>query len=271
VLDKGVMKKRIALFLIAVCIVSVFASVFVFADGSEASEGDSAEIKISTAKMPRVEAKQDIFICFDFYISKACVEYLDKNASDVSIYARLVEYNEGDEEPTADYPDIPKIELAKGETVVVDGTQMYTYTLKTSKITPENADTQIAVRAFIDYTVAGKSYSVASEFKLSKNVYNPYNVVYNAYCNKTYTEDSDENVMKRFLSSKLNLRISSGKVSDVLENKNYKSLYKVEYFDGVLTVYMDGADIPTWMLRSLYINGEQRYFEIHGGKVKLVV
>ena len=41
---------------------------------------------------------------------------------------------------------------------------------------------------------------------------------------------------------------------------------------GILILSLEGGeDIPEWLLEELYINGEKRYFEIHGGKIKLVV
>jgi hypothetical protein len=42
-------------------------------------------------------------------------------------------------------------------------------------------------------------------------------------------------------------------------------------FDGVLTLSLDNDNFPEWLLTELYINGEARYFEIHDGKVRLVV
>lgn len=266
------MKKTVALLLSAVCIFAACASVLIFAEGNTPNSGSGEDITIKAAQMPRVEGRADIFVCFDFYIPKAAVEYLEENATDVSIYAKLVEYNEGDEAPSADSLASLKIELAKGELAVLDGTEVYVYTVKSAKINLDNCDTPIAVRGFVDYTVNGSERSVASAFTSAKNVYTPYNVIYNAYCNKTYAKDTDAEALKRLLSSKLIVRISNGKALDMLENKNYKSLYTVEYFDGVLTVSMDGADdIPESLLRSIYINEEKRYFEIHGGKVKLVV
>ena len=67
------------------------------------------------------------------------------------------------------------------------------------------------------------------------------------------------------------LEIKDGAVVDIRENEYYKSLYNISYFDGVLTLSLDNGNFPEWLLTELYINGEARYFEIHGGKVKLVV
>ena len=264
------MKRIIALLAALLCIGALFTTVLIFADGGEPSVPGETTVSITPAVMPRVEGKTDVFICFDFYVPKAAVDYLEKNAEALSTYAKIVEYNEGDEPPAAESEDSHSIELTRGAAAVLNGTEVYTYTVKSAKITPENADTRIAVRAFMDYTIGTKTHSVASDFVERKHVYTPYDVIYNAYGTKSYTEDTDPASLNRLLSSKLVLRIANGKVTDLLKSQNYQSPYAVEYFDGVLTVSMNGA-VPEWLLRSIYVNGEKRYFEIHGGKVQLVV
>jgi hypothetical protein len=60
-------------------------------------------------------------------------------------------------------------------------------------------------------------------------------------------------------------------VIDANYGKYYDSLYDISYFDGVLTISMENSSIPEWVLYKLVINGEERYFEIYNGKIKLVV
>ena len=81
----------------------------------------------------------------------------------------------------------------------------------------------------------------------------------------------DLNALRKILSSVLYLEIKDGKVTDIRENEYYTSLYNMSYFDGVLTLSLDSASFPEWLLTELYINGEARYFEIHNGRVRLVV
>ena len=178
------------------------------------------------------------------------------------------------------------IELRRGEKQLIDGKRYYAYNLSLGVISPENYNKSYAVRGFISFDLDGVSRKVASDFTKEKNVITPYENVYSMYCDRsdkktdthpyetadgTFSPVPDLNALRKILSSVLYLEIKDGTVKDLKENEYYKSLYTVSYFDGVLTLSVENDNFPEWLLTALYINGEARYFEIHGGKIKLVV
>ena len=87
----------------------------------------------------------------------------------------------------------------------------------------------------------------------------------------TFVSVKDLNALRKILSAVLYIEIKGDKAIDTRENEYYKSLYNIEYFDGVLTLSIGNPDFPEWLLGELYINGTRRYFEIYEGKIKLVV
>ena len=146
--------------------------------------------------------------------------------------------------------------------------------------------TKLAVRAFITFTLNGTPYTIASDFSAKRNTFSPYSAVYSIYTDRSatltgeykyetpdgsFSKIKDLDPLRKILASYLTIDIKNGRVIDANYGKYYDSLYDITYFDGVLTISMENSSIPQWVLYKLVINGEERYFEIYNGKIKLVV
>lgn len=205
---------------------------------------------------------------FEFFVDAEDIDALEQVAENVSVFATVADYKTGEE---IKVDSGIAVAMAKSGPVTVSGRSVYKYTLKLGGITEEQVRGAIGVRGFITYELDGTAYTVASDFSEKKNTVVPYDAVYLAYCDKTYEKDTDTNELRTFIASHLDVVIENGVARDVLENDKYDSLYNIEYFDGVLTVSLDGGDIPDWLISTLTVNGEERYFEIYEGKIRLVV
>lgn len=224
-------------------------------------------VKITAADSVGVLTDGGVKFRVNFYVDADIVDKLDKMESS-RIFAVIADYRAG--------MDIGvnsgiSVDLQRGDFLGTAGDYYYEYTLLVGGITPENVKQPLGIRGFITYTSGGEEYTVASEFRAERDVINPYESVYSAYCNKTYERGTDVNSLRVFLASNLGIKIKNGVAYDELESDKYESLYDIEYFDGVLTVSLKNGDIPAWLISRLSINGNDRYFEIYNGKIKLVV
>ena len=113
-----------------------------------------------------------------------------------------------------------------------------------------------------------------------------YDVAYREYCDRNAVQSdkypfftgSDyspyENLSDRYavLSSALILTRLGDRVSGKYENGVYESIYTYGYFDGILTVGMkNGTPVNPNLLKKLTVNGEDIYFEIHDGVIRVVL
>jgi hypothetical protein len=48
-------------------------------------------------------------------------------------------------------------------------------------------------------------------------------------------------------------------------------LCRCNTLEDAIVISLKGGDIPEWLISKLSINGNDRYFEIYNGKIKLVV
>lgn len=205
---------------------------------------------------------------FEFFVDTEDIDALEQVADNVSVFASVADYIEGEE---LSVDSGIAVAMAKSGPLTVGGKSVYKYTLKLGGINEKQVRSAIGVRGFITYELDGTEYTVASDFSEKKNTIVPYDAVYAAYCDKTYEENTDTNELRTFIASYLDVVIENGVARDVLESEKYESLYNIEYFDGVLTVSLEGGDIPDWLISTLTVNGEERYFEIYEGKIRLVV
>lgn len=274
------MKKVLICASMLVILVALVASVAIFA----ADSYNPSKLKMLTSEHVNVKAEARLEISVDFLIPTDDIDYLEKEAKDLRVYAVMLDYD-----PTVVSPSDSvgaTIDLAKGDSRLLEGKRYYVYNLNLGIILPENYNKPYAVRGFISFNLGGTDHKIASDFIKQKNVITPYDRVYEVYCDRSdkksdaypyeapdgsFSRASDLNALRKILSSVLYLEIKDGAVRDLKENDYYKSLYTVSYFDGVLTLSLDNDKFPEWLLTELYINGEARYFEIHGGKVRLVV
>lgn len=274
------MKKTLIFSLMLVLVAALIATVAIFA----ATPYSPSKLKMLTSERVNVKAEARLEISVDFLIPTEDIDYLEKESKNLRVYAVMLDY-----EPTVVSPGDnvgTTIELSKSVSRLIEGKRYYVYNLNLGVILPENYNKAYAVRGFISFELNGISYKTASDFTKDKNVITPYDSVYDVYCDRsdekseTYPyETADGNfspvpdlyALKKILSSVLHLEIKDGTVRDLKENEYYKSLYNMSCFDGVLTLSLDNDNFPEWLLTELYINGEERYFEIHDGKVRLVV
>ena len=228
---------------------------------------DHDAVKITAGESIGVLTDGGVKFRVNFYVDAYIVDKLEKIES-ARIFAVIAEY-----EPSMEIGAQSgiSVDLEKGDCLGTNGDYYYEYTLFVGGITPDKIKTPLGVRGFITYTLDGEEHTVASDFKSERDVINPYERVYEAYCNKTYERGSDVNSLRVFLASNLSVKIKNGVAYDELTSEKYESLYEFEYFDGVLTVSLKGGDIPAWLISKLSINGNDRYFEIYNGKIKLVV
>ena len=274
------MKKTLIFSLMLVLVAALIATVAIFA----ATPYSPSKLKMLTSERVNVKAEARLEISVDFLIPTEDIDYLEKESKNLRVYAVMLDY-----EPTVVSPGDnvgTTIELSKSVSRLIEGKRYHVYNLNLGVILPENYNKAYAVRGFISFELNGISYKTASDFTKDKNVITPYDSVYDVYCDRsdekseTYPyETADGNfspvpdlyALRKILSSVLYLEIKDGTVRDLKENEYYKSLYNMSCFDGVLPLSLANDNFPDWLLTELYINGEARYFEIHGGKVRLVV
>ena len=270
----------ISLFLIAAVLVAAIAA---YANDSF----DPAEFKMLTSEYVNVNAGARLELSVDFLIESEDIDYLEDHAENLRVYAVMLDYDKTAAVPTDNLG--ATIEMVRGDSRIIDGISYYKYNLNLGVILPENYNKSYSVRGFVSYELGGEVHKTASDFTAEKNVITPYDRVYSVYCDRSDTKNDthpyetadgsfspveDLNALRKILASTLYLQIKNGEVRDIKENECYKSLYDIEYqdYDGILILSLEGGeDIPEWLLSKLYINGEERYFEIHNGKIKLVV
>ena len=274
------MKKLIVSFAIATVLLLVFAGA-AFADIYSFDESSVAPI---TADKPSVSVDGVLMISLDFYIPDEALAYLEKNAEDLSVYA-VVSYRDPDP-ASALLPTEGVLNVLEktGETNIGEKKHRI-YTLDLGVTLPEDYDKPFAVRGFVSYTLAGAGHTVGSDFG-SKNIISPRDRVFDAYCDRSdvqsaeypylapdgsYTYVEDLTSLKRIIASSLNVKIENDMAVDMMENEVYTSIYELDYFDGVLTVSLPGGDVTDWLTSKLTVNGEERYFEIYDGRIRLIV
>lgn len=276
--------KKIALFIsLFLMVAALITAVAVYASDTFRP----SELEMLTAERVNIKAEARLEMSVDFYILSDDIDYLESHAKNLRVYAVMLDYDESVFAPSDNLG--ATIELVRGEKRNINEKSYYTYNLNLGVILPENYNKSYAVRGFVSYELNDAEYKTASDFSKEKNIITPYDNVYSVYCDRsasktgthpyeapdgTFTPVKDLNALRKILSSTLRLEIKNGKARDLKENKYYKSLYDIEYrdYDGILILSLEGGeDIPKWLLTELYINGEARYFEIHNGKIKLVV
>ena len=274
------MKKILIFASMLVLVAALVTTVVIFASNPY----DPSKLKMLTADRVNVKAEARLEISVDFLIATEDIDYLESEAENLRVYAVLVDYDKNATVPADNVGTT--IELTRSSTRLVDAKRYYVYNLNLGVISSENYNKSYAVRGFISFGLDGSKHKIASDFTKEKNVITPYESVYAIYCDRsesksdthpyeapdgTFSPVPDLNALRKILSSVLYLEIKDGKVTDTRENEYYTSLYGMSYFDGVLTLSLESGSFPEWLLTELYINGEARYFEIHNGRVRLVV
>ena len=274
-MKKTVIVIAVALAFIAITAIAVTSALYTF---------DHSDVEILTAQNLDITTKDRLEMSVDFFVRKETVDYLEQNADTFKIFAIARDYDENMGEFNENSG--PALTPALVGTEEINGLVYNVYRLSFGVIMPDKYMQPITYRAFISYKMASKSYVVSSEYSVDKNVVVPYDAVFEAYCDRsdtvtdeypysagdgTYTAMKDIYTATKILTSYTYIEITDGKAVNIKENGIYKSPIDQEYFDGVLTLYINGSDIPDWMIEKLYVNGEQRYFEIYEGKIKLVV
>ena len=239
----------------------------IIAAGDDEVNFDHDAVKITAGDSCSVLTDGGIKFRMNFYVDEDVVEALE-DADSYRVFAVITNYTTGMN--IASGSGIA-VDLVRGDCLGTNGDYYYEYTLLFGGFTAEDAEKPIGVRGFISYTVDGVEYTVASEFRSDRDVIIPFEHIYDAYCNGTYERGTDTNSLRIFLASNLSVKIKDGKAYDELESDKYESVYNIEYFDGVLTISLRGGDIPDWLISCLKINGNERYFEIYEGKIRLVV
>lgn len=268
--------------LLSVCIMALLVScVGVIAFGSTV---DVSAITISTADKPTLKADDRLELSLDFYILKDSIDYINANATDVKTIGLIASYEEDMKAP--ELGEGSEISLSYSGETIINSKKHAVYTLNLGVFKPEEYMTKFAVRAFVTFTLDGTPYTLASDFSAKKNTFSPYSAVYSIYTDRSsvltaeyqyktpdgsFSKIKDLDPLRKILASYLTIDIKSGRVIDANYGKYYDSLYDISYFDGVLTISMKNSSIPDWVLHKLIINGEERYFEIYNGKIKLVV
>ena len=274
--------KKIVISILAVVLLA--AAAITAAAVSSRTAFDHNGVEILTAESLNITTADRLEMSQDFYIKKDTVDYLKANADVFKLFAVSCKYNEGVEELAADSG--PALSLTDAGITMIGDDEYYVYRLSFGVILSDAYNDALTYRAFMRYEMFGKTYSVASDYSKETNVFVPYDAVYELYCDRSntmsetysylvgdgsYSKVKDLYTMTKILTAYTYINIEEGKAINVKENEYYKSAISADYFDGVLTLYINGSDIPEWMIEKLYVDGEQRYFEIYEGKIKLVV
>ncbi|MBQ3015161.1 MAG: hypothetical protein IJD79_00115 [Clostridia bacterium] len=276
--------KKIALFVGLFLVVAVLASAIAI---SAANAFQPDDLVMLTSERVNIKADARLELSVDFYLPAEDMDYLSENAANLRVYGIVIDYTASVVDPQDNLGF--SIDLTRSGERTIGDVLYYSYNLPIGIILPEDYNKPIAVRGFVSYELNGRSHKTVSDYNKSKNVITPYDNLYSAYCDRsekktethpydagdgTFSPIEDLYSLRKLLSSTLDLEIKDGKCRDKKENNYYKSLFGIDYIDyeGILILSLEGGeDIPEWLLEELYINGEKRYFEIHGGKIKLVV
>lgn len=276
--------KKIALFVGVFLVVAALVSAIAISAQDTFKPDD---LVMLTSERVNIKADARLELSVDFYIPAEDMDYLSENATDLRVYGIAIDYTASVVDPQDNLGF--SVDLTRSGERTIGDVLYYSYNLPIGIILPEDYNKPIAVRGFVSYELNGRSCKTVSDYTKSKNVITPYDSIYSAYCDRsdkktethpydagdgTFSPIEDLYSVRKLLSSTLDLEIKDGKCRDLKENNYYKSLYVIEYIDyeGILILSLEGGeDIPEWLLEELYINGEKRYFEIHDGKIKLVV
>ncbi len=272
--------KRLVISLLTVSFVLVVSVVAVFATVYSFNEADVAPV---TAERPRLALDGILTVSLDFYISDEALSYLEANADGLSVYAAVSYDNTDVADPLQPVGERIILERTGEKTVGELKYRVYTVNLGVSEA--DDYDNTVAVRAFVSYTLLGKEHTVASDYS-ERNIINPYDAVYAAFCDRSdsesaeypypagdgsYSSIEDLTAFKRIIASTLYVKIENDRAVDAMENDVYTSIYDIDYFDGVLTVSVEGGDVTDWLTAKLVVNGEERYFEIYEGRIRLII
>ena len=268
--------------LLSICIAAMILSgVCVVAFGNSV---DVSAIKLITADKPNINAADRLEMSLDFYILKDSMDYITSKAEDLRVIGLLAEYSEDMKAP--ELGDGTEIDLIYSGDKTIDSKKYAVYTMNFGVFKVEEYMNMLAIRAFITFEINGVSHTISSDFTAKKNTFSPYSAVYALYTDRSsvlnkeypykapdgsFTSVENLDPLRKILASYLIVDIKSGRVIDKNYGKYYDSLYEITYFDGVLTISMENSAIPDWMLHKLIVNGVERYYEIHNGKIKLVV
>ncbi len=228
---------------------------------------DVSEISMSTEGIVSVSASGKVSLTVGFLVDEEDVVKLSTAAENTRYFVSVSEYDV----KNPPKPDGNVMELTKTGPITVGEKSVYRFSAKIDGISANDASTPLAVRGFIAFSANGEEHIIESDFKKENNVFVPYECVYEAYVGGTVASDADAQLIKTFLASRLSVSITDGEAKCELDCDGYKTPYSMEYFDGVLRVYLEGGKISEWMLTELLINGEARYFEIYDGEIRLVV
>ena len=274
--------KKIVISILAVVLLA--AAVITAAAVSSRTAFEHDGVEILTAESLNISTTDRLEMSQDFYIKKETVDYLKANADVFKLFAVSGKYNE--ETPELAMDSGPALSLTDAGETVIGEDEYYVYRLSFGVILSNAYNDALTYRAFLSYEMLGKTYSVASDYSKETNVFVPYDCVYELYCDRSntmsetysylapdgsYAKVKDLYTMTKILTAYTYVNIEEGKAVNVKENEYYKSAISADYFDGVLTLYINGSDIPEWMIEKLYVNGEERYFEIYEGRIRLVV
>ena len=134
--------------------------------------------------------------------------------------------------------------------------------------------------SFTDNTGKSWTHSVKSDFIAL------YDVAYDEYCDRNgvmtdlypyaygsdYSPYPDLSHHYAVLSSNVFITTSGTAATVTHENSVYQSPYNVSYFDGVLTLSMkNGSALNPDMIDKIFVNGENIYFEIHDGIIRVLL
>ncbi|MBR2650618.1 MAG: hypothetical protein IKD45_03075 [Clostridia bacterium] len=273
------MKKTV----VAIMIIAVLILATAIAVATAASDFDPESIELKTSSKFNIMTENRLEVSRDFYILKSTVEYLESKADSYKIFAVSVSGEES-EEITSSSGAAMTLPLA-GE-ISIDNAVYNVYRLNFGVILPERYTECISYRAFLQFKLNGREYSISSSYSEDVNILNPYEEVYRIYCDRsdtktdvykydagdgTYSKSNKLYTMTKILSAYMYFDYDGSTVTNKLENAYYKPSVKHEYFDGVLTLSLPGTDIPEWFIEEIVINGTPTYFEIYEGKIRIVI
>ena len=273
------MKKTV----VAIIILAILIAALAIVAATATTGFDPQAVEVEMSDSFDIATQDRLEISRDFYIEKSTVEYLQSKADSYKVIAIAIEGDELDE-----------ITLSSGAAMTLpfvgeitqDKETFCVYRLNFGVILPEKYTESIFFRAFLQFKINGKNYTVSSSYSKSDNVLVPYDEVYRIYCDRshekndiyrydagdgTYSKSNKLYSMTRILSSYMFFDYDGKTVTNKLENDYYKSPVKAEYFDGVLTLSLPGSDIPEWFIEQIEINGTRVHFEIHEGRIRIVI
>ncbi len=277
--------KRAALLLLVPILLAMTMLLRVLPNAARKNAEQDEEITGMITAMPGALVENDGYLSmtFRFLVNSEQETALRTGADRARVFLTAERYDERAGAPT--YEAGGDYALTEAEdNFWLGGVSYNLYSITLYGLGSADYDTRYTARLFFAVTKNGVETVYSSPFAEKDNAVSLFDAALMTYCDRTmlmnpthpyetmmgdYSPCRDLTALEPCLASRVLLEVKDGEVVDLYERQGLYPIYTYHYFDGVLTISLDGADLPEGVLRHVVVNGTDRWFEVSDGKVRL--